>query len=770
MKKVFSVILCFCMFLALTACSSKRMKMVVKNGIITIQNEYILASFNESNGSINTIYNKTKDLYLVKDASSSVPISLLTFNSRAKSVIEPKKKSFSYKEIKGNKSGIELSFSWSFENGVIASSTIKLDKDSVEILFNVKLDNLDSKTLNVRYPIVNKSSFLDGDGSNDYLLTSFATGYIVKDPIHNMTKTFTNFTGDSALYPYGFGSTMQFMSYYSKNKGGFHFESRDSGDTIKAFEVSSESDALSFSVSHYIDNLSFKEADFSYDTSIKNLYEGNWYEAAEIYRDWAVKQSWCTKRGKNSDRTDLNKTLFEKTTLSNFVLPTYEESSLSIYNKVRSLVNSNQTILNFPWYGALPHYYPFSDDYDALAFTKESVNQELLSEIKNNNDLLSYFEYTDLEPGTRSDALSSEVESLHIKDYKGNNTYITFGTTDYYYYCSYEDYYSSRVLERQKEQLTTLNADGLYNDVGLTAIHPLQCFDSTHSHGTRINITTDFYELMDKTFNVSRSIENKTPFVGQEMITEKIIPYVDYYQTRSASGYMGEMEHEHIMPLLKIDAAYKIPLFEYIYSEYVGMRLDGFTLPFTSIGDAYYYIIAYCILNGYIAQYNYENTDRSKFDTFADNFDEEMVEYLSKLGDAKITYGKDYLNYPIRVRTPESNTERVMVDFDSPILANWQKQSSKTGKIGIDPVVSSAYKGNSGVAIFLINVLSNDKNISFTIDANSLYGINNGEVSLLINGENKTILGNLIDGKIKIDLKLNSRDVYMIEITNNNLH
>ena len=82
----------------------------------------------------------------------------------------------------------------------------------------------------------------------------------------------------------------------------------------------------------------------------------------------------------------------------------------------------------------------------------------------------------------------------------------------------------------------------------------------------------------------------------------------------------------------------------------------------------------------------------------------------------------------------------------------------------IDPVVSSAYRNKNNIGIFLINVLSTPRQINFEIDANKLYGIKEGNVSVLIDGTERVELGSLNKGKITINLNLNPRQVYMIEI------
>lgn len=273
---------------------------------------------------------------------------------------------------------------------------------------------------------------------------------------------------------------------------------------------------------------------------------------------------------------------------------------------------------------------------------------------------------------------------------------------------------------------------------------------------------------MKQSWDISRSYivddNGNCGFTGQEMITEMSIPYIDFYQTRAASGSMGGMEHTYMVPTLNLGVSFNIPLFEYIYKEYCGVRCDGFTLPLEEIGTCYYYDIAYTALNGAIPEFNYECIQDSLRRELYSTMNDDMIEFVDNLGKARLTYGKEYLTYASMTRVPNLNISYQKEPFETPIYIDWGMSGRRfTGSMYIEPVASCAYKSNGKVAIFLCDVLEEDKALNFTIDAKTLYGIENGTLTIYEDGVEKNVI-ELENGIANIDFTLSSRKVYMIEI------
>nr|MDE6274552.1 hypothetical protein [Clostridiales bacterium] len=763
-KSIVACLLAGTMILPFAACGGGEdgeagLKLTQSATELSLENESVRIVFNKSNGSIREIYNKVSELYLVKDADNVEPITL-------EGHIAPKENSFRYSVSLDGREEKGFSFEWGFDNGVKAVASATLGAYSDEIVFHTGLSGLSGKTTSVQYPVLDNVGSLTGDGEEDYLVSSMATGYLFKNPAKNFFKYGQGLYGESSIDPKGFASTMQFMGYFTQNKGGFYFSTRDSGDTVKDFTVRGDSGTLDIEIGHYISDLRMNSVEFGYDTVISNLYEGNWYEPAEKYKEWAVKQDWVTKRGLNSERTDLNKDLYEHSIASVFTLPSLgsHSSALAIYEKIRSnLTAEGSKILTIPWYTAIPHVYNHSTELTAVF--EANKNDDLYEALERNGEPIAFFEYTDLQ----TEALMQNNPSF-ITDYamrKGNGDIydINFGSK-FQYICASGEQWTQTITSREKDQFVKLGAQGIYNDVGICAVHPIFCYDDSHPHGKRINTLPDFYDLMSRSWEISRSVTvnaaGDNGFTGQEMITEKAIPYVDFFQARSASGEISSMEHDQIMNLVRNDVAVKIPLFEYVYHEYCGIRTDSFLLPMEGVGTAYYHTMAYVALNGGIPEFNFECLNRSAYAGLEDRLEADMIQFIDTLGRARLSYGKDYLVYGTMARAPELGLARKEYYYETENVATWGSVGGlKSGRTQVDQVVVSAYTFGGKTAIFLCNITDAAQEVNFTLNAKELYGKESGNVSVFEGGVAVGSAQALSGGKADISLNLNSRTVYM---------
>ena len=469
MKRILSIIFAL-LILTLTSCAKTNNKEVIdpndktdynlrysdKDDSISLSNNNIRIVFNKNNGSIKEIYNLKSDLYLVKDIESENPIALQIEGHYSENFITPIDNSFKYSLTTNSNTIKSLSFEWSFENGVKANTTASLKGNGDEIIFMIELSNLDSETSTVSYPIVDNITEISEGGEDDYFLTSFATGYLIQNPVKNCNKFGLDFTGDHSIYPLGFGQTMQFMSYFVKDVGGFHLQTRDSSDNIKSFNLRRNGDSVTLDIGHFVNDLTHKTEKFNYETVIKNLYEGNWYEAAEVYKAWAINQPWCTTNGLNKNRTDINKELYENTILCNFVMPSRstQQYAVDLYDKVRKNIKTeNSKILNIPFYGSINQTVDPTQNF--TAFFEANANNDFYEIVEDYDDLIAFFEYTDLEFDQSMDSLPSYISDYVMRKYNGSIETITF-SLKMQYICAANSPWMTLLANRDKEQFEKL--------------------------------------------------------------------------------------------------------------------------------------------------------------------------------------------------------------------------------------------------------------------------------------------------------------------------
>ena len=82
----------------------------------------------------------------------------------------------------------------------------------------------------------------------------------------------------------------QFLAYYN-NKAGLYLACDDTNANVKKFRVLHRRPGMRLGVSHVGDwNIENKRA-LEYNTLL-TAFEGDWYDAADIYRDWSMNQEW----------------------------------------------------------------------------------------------------------------------------------------------------------------------------------------------------------------------------------------------------------------------------------------------------------------------------------------------------------------------------------------------------------------------------------------------------------------------------------------------
>ena len=279
---------------------------------ITLENEKVRIILNKD-GSIREYANKESHLYLVKDMTTGTPVRINKQNGGYKEY-----ESYIFEVIENSALCKKVSYTYYFDP-VTIKTYIALNKNSDEVIFNVELEGNkhEDPVLDVEYPILDGITTLQNK-ETDYFASPYATGYLFNNPVDAFNGEGGIGLGKNlGLYPTGWYYTMQFATYYSAGLGGFYWQTKDPGDTIKSFSFLGMGETLKLSIYHYLDDIKDGDTKFDYDFVISNMNEGNWYEAADKYRSWAEEQPW-TEKGKLTERDNYDKVLYENTSLVNF--------------------------------------------------------------------------------------------------------------------------------------------------------------------------------------------------------------------------------------------------------------------------------------------------------------------------------------------------------------------------------------------------------------------------------------------------------------------
>ncbi len=156
----------------------------------------------------------------------------------------------------------------------------------------------------VRFPILRLAPI--GKAEDDVLVLPVWRGCAIEDPFNQPAGFGEAFHTNGAIYPTTFN--MQFQALYNKQSGkGIYLGTRDSVPNMMNFQILNSAAEISWRPGHFPPNITFSEEDFSlpYDCVV-GPFQGDWFDACRIYREWALKQTWCRK-GPLSTRRDIPK-------------------------------------------------------------------------------------------------------------------------------------------------------------------------------------------------------------------------------------------------------------------------------------------------------------------------------------------------------------------------------------------------------------------------------------------------------------------------------
>ena len=143
----------------------------------------------------------------------------------------------------------------------------------------------------------------DGRLEADYLASPVYLGRLIQNPLTH------GILGQPHRYqPNRSGHSMQFDAYYHEDFG-LYLGCFDGEQNVKRYELTADSNAgLGWAVVHLPNNIACpapQQWTTPYDTVV-GCFDGDWYDACMIYRQWATQQSW-TSQGPLVQRADLPK-------------------------------------------------------------------------------------------------------------------------------------------------------------------------------------------------------------------------------------------------------------------------------------------------------------------------------------------------------------------------------------------------------------------------------------------------------------------------------
>jgi len=364
-------------------------------------------------------------------------------------------------------SGLTIQFSNpintnSFPNGLIVTVTITTNNEKSE--WDISVVGLDSKSLlEVTYPKLN----FKADGS-DTFLRPFCSGQEIDAPLASGLDT-------DLLYPRGSGATMQLSAYYNSSYG-IYLTPHDPTAALKTIRTIAKDGGLEYFNIYPIPNKTVNGNDWQLPGYFAlYTFDGNWYEAAQIYRDWASTEAnfWPqTSAARNERQNKIG------------CIGAWAYMNVKDMDIARNEIEGFHDIVDVPvgilWYDWSTNVDGIDENYPDY-FPEEPGMTEVVNEMQASGDVF-------IAPYTNGrlydislDDYNTNGEPYATKNENGDVYLQHFTGNDFAVMCPTQTSWQNTLIDVQDELTNRIGAKGSYLDQVCHALG-IECMDDTHGH------------------------------------------------------------------------------------------------------------------------------------------------------------------------------------------------------------------------------------------------------------------------------------------------
>ena len=171
---------------------------------------------------------------------------------------------------------------------ITAAVTVALRADSPLSAWRIEVKNEAGVLLkNVAFPVIHAPLTIGPGGEGDAIALPVCDGYLIEQPSKSMSK------GASRRGPYPGGMSAQLMAFYGK-PAGLYMATYDAAGHPKEIAVTRRENDLAFYYVHHFPEEKGGGWAMPYDF-VLGTFHGDWHDAADIYKEWAVRQFWCAR-------------------------------------------------------------------------------------------------------------------------------------------------------------------------------------------------------------------------------------------------------------------------------------------------------------------------------------------------------------------------------------------------------------------------------------------------------------------------------------------
>ncbi len=343
-------------------------------------------------------------------------------------------------------------------------------------------------------------------------------------------------------YPRGrLGASMPFSAYYNSNYGvylAFH----DPDASLKNLVIASENNYVKYYGKHNIPNKTVADNDWELPGIFElDLYEGNWYEASMIYKDWAKTNANYYPQN-NPDRLLRQKTIGD--------IAVWGAAQPAVSRPVSETESDiNDFIALFPpelsvgihWYKWYPNYH--DEDYPAY-FPERNGLVDAINRIQQSNDVVMPYingmMYDTGLPNFPTDGApyatkhsDGSLYTLDFSDVAENRPPNTFALM-----CPTQTHWQDTIVNINAEIANRLQCKGIYNDM-IGWAGATECMDASHGHPLATgHWWHDGYQTM---YNRVHTVIPNDRFITVEGATDNLTNIIDGF-------LVGEWREQNLVP------------------------------------------------------------------------------------------------------------------------------------------------------------------------------------------------------------------------------
>ena len=611
-------------------------------------------------------------------------------------------------EAKKTGSAVQLTLKWEGiavadePNACDVTVTVSLNEDDPLSRWRIHVANR-SKAYGlweVVFPVWELSPVGDNVKANAFACGR-SRGTVTLNPFNtNPNRTF-GFGGNSGCYWPG-TFDMQFQALYDESRKGLYLATHDGGGFKKRFFFSTfpEKPSMEYRIAHFPANMGYPAEDYgmTYDV-VLGPFTGDWYDACQIYRKWAVKQRWCEK-GPLAMRKDVPRWFKEAPLHFSTMTKEGEWRVDESRDRMIAMLKFIGTDLPVAWYTWKKHF-PDKTHYnregspwkvpDARPYPCGNIhdgNYPLMPAMANfgpackairehGGHVKAYVCSRIFDPGLNENSpLCAQAKPHAVRDLNGKVRLAERGIVSWSM-CYYSPWWRNRMAETVTELIKREHVGGIYFDTFYGGY--VQCFHTAHghSHGGGDDPYLGSREISHVVRGAMKKADPESVMTG-ESPAETAIDLLD-----------GFLYRVTVWP----DVA---PLFATVYGDYIcrtGIGLD-------TDSDGFYIQCATLFTEGCQMGRMRLNT---KYDVLKDPRFKEKMQFLRKLcrmwrpeaGARYLAYGQ--LLRPLRFSKPDPMPA---ASYQEPRYKYY-----KDGTITVPALQAGVFQAPDGsIGVFIVNV------------------------------------------------------------------